>query len=107
MPALLRLDRAGFESQSTPLKHTASQSKKATPYIPMPKGRGFTANLIKHFTDSGAVVILVEIGFNRRELVYAESGLDGTVANCGIHGEFRHKYIGLHSREELWLKEKC
>jgi hypothetical protein len=64
-----------------------------------------TDRAIKHFVDSGAVVVLVEIGFNRRELVYADSGLDGTTANCGIHGEFKHKYIGLHSREELWMKE--
>lgn len=61
---------------------------------------------IKHFIDSGAVVTLVECGFNRRELVYADSGLDGTLANCGLNGgEFRHRYIGLHSPTELWVKE--
>ena len=64
-----------------------------------------TDRALKHFADSGAVIILVEVGFNRRELVYADSGLDGTIANCGIHGEYRHKYIGLHSKDELWLKE--
>lgn len=67
-----------------------------------------TDRAIKHFMDSGAVVILVEVGFNRRELVYADSGLDGTPANCGVLGsdsKFRHKYIGLHSKEELWMKE--
>lgn len=64
---------------------------------------------IKHFVDSGAVITLVEAGFNRRELVYADSGLDGTPAsNCGVLGSdhnFRHKYIGLHTRDELWIKE--
>ena len=64
-----------------------------------------TDRAIKHFVDSGAVVILVECGFNRRELVYADCGLDGTVASCGIGGEYRHRYIGLHSKDELWLKE--
>lgn len=61
---------------------------------------------LKHFIDSGAVVTLVEAGFNRRELVYADSGLDGLAANCAIHGkEFKHRYIGLHTASELWLKE--
>lgn len=61
---------------------------------------------LKHFADSGAVITLVETGFNRRELVYADSGLDGAAAKCAIHGkEFKHKYIGLHSSSELWLKE--
>ena len=61
---------------------------------------------IKHFADSGAVVILVELAFNRREFVFADCGLDGTPAECSIHGtEFRHKYIGLRSQTELWLKE--
>src|SRR5580700_5234618 len=66
-----------------------------------------TERAIKHFHDSGAVIILVECGFNRRELVFADSGLDGMPANCGILGadpKFRHRYIGLHSRDELWLK---
>jgi hypothetical protein len=63
---------------------------------------------IKHFMDGGAVVVLVEIAFNRRELVFADSGLDGTPANCGILGadhNFRHQYIGLHTKDELWHKE--
>lgn len=67
-----------------------------------------TDRAIKHFMDSGAVVYLVEIAFNRREPVYADSGLDGTPANCGIIGsdpKFRHKYILLRSTSELWLKE--
>lgn len=64
-----------------------------------------TDRAIKHFIDSGAVVVLVETAFNRREFVYADSGLHGTVANCGIHGEFRHQYVPLRSPSELWLKE--
>src|SRR5579862_7712901 len=63
---------------------------------------------LKHFLDSGATVILVETAFNRRELAFADSGLDGLATNCGILGsdpKFRCKYIGLHSPSELWLKE--
>jgi hypothetical protein len=70
-----------------------------------------TDRAIKHFSDSGAVVVLVEIGFNRRELVYADSGLDGSsAANCGVLSSdhrFKHKYIGLHTKDELWLKENA
>ncbi len=70
-----------------------------------------TERAIKHFADAGAVIYLVEIGFNRRELVFADSGLDGTPAsNCGVLGSdhnFRHKYIGLHTKDELWLKENA
>jgi len=58
--------------------------------------------------DSGAVVVLVEVAFNRRSFAFADSGLDGTPANCGVLGNdhrFRHKYIGLRSQSELWLKE--
>lgn len=66
-----------------------------------------TERAIKHFHDSGAVIVLVEIGFNRRELVFSDSGLDGMLASCGIHGEHRHKYIGLHTPEEIWLKENA
>lgn len=64
-----------------------------------------TDRAVKHFMDSGAVVVLVEVAFNRREFVYANSGLHGTVANCGIHGEFHHQYVPLRSTSELWLKE--
>jgi hypothetical protein len=63
---------------------------------------------IKHFMDSGAVVVLVEVAFNRREFAFANSGLDGTPANCGVLGSdhrFRHRYIGLRSSHELWFKE--
>ncbi len=63
---------------------------------------------LKHFHDSGAVIIFVEIGFNRRDLVFADSGLDGKLAECGItDNQFRHKYIGLHTKDELWLKENA
>lgn len=65
-----------------------------------------TERAIKHFVDSGAVVILVEIAYNRRELVMENSGLHNLLASCGIQGEgFRHQYIGLRTKEELWLKE--
>lgn len=64
---------------------------------------------IKHFIDSGCIVTLVEAGFNRRELVFADAGLNGLAVNCPIPGsgggEFRHRYIGLHTMGELWLKE--
>ena len=69
-----------------------------------------TERAIKHFHDSGATIVLVEIGFNRRELVFADSGLDGMSSNCGILGaenKFKHKYIGLRTHEELWLKENA
>jgi hypothetical protein len=69
-----------------------------------------TERALKHFADSGAVITLVEVGFNRRELIFADSGLDGTAAACGIPGggsEFRHRYIGLHTKDELWLKENA
>jgi len=69
-----------------------------------------TERALKHFHDSGAVIILVEVGFNRRELVFADSGLDGKAAECGILGQdhrFKHKYIGLHTKDELWLKENA
>jgi hypothetical protein len=65
-----------------------------------------TIRAIKHFVDSGAVVVLVEAAFNRREFAFADSGLDGTPANCAVMGDgFRHKYIGLRTKDELWLKE--
>lgn len=69
-----------------------------------------TERAIKHFHDSGAVIYLVEIALNRRESVFADSGLDGTAAECGIMGsdpKFRHKHILLHTKDELWLKENA
>jgi len=65
---------------------------------------------IKHFIDSGVVVYLVEIAFNRREFVFADSGIDGLAANCGVLGSdhnFRHRYIPLRTKDELWLKENA
>lgn len=67
-----------------------------------------TERAIKHFHDSGAVIVLVEAAFNRRDFVFADSGLDGMAANCGVMGtdhDFRHKFIGLRTKDELWLKE--
>lgn len=69
-----------------------------------------TERAIKHFMDSGAVVVLVEVAFNRREFVFADSGLDGTAANCGVLGadhRFKHMYIPLRTKDELWLKENA
>jgi hypothetical protein len=67
-----------------------------------------TERTLKHFHDIGAVIILVEIGFNRRELVFKDNGLDGTLSSCPINdSRFRHKYIGLHTKDELWLKENA
>lgn len=65
-----------------------------------------TQRALKHFHDSGATIILVEAAFNRRELVFADSGLDGMQTNCDIiDHRFRHKYIGIRTNDELWLKE--
>ena len=67
-----------------------------------------TTRALKHFMDAGCVVYLVEAGFNRRELVFADAGLHDAPADCGVLGtdsRFRHQYIGLHTKDELWLKE--
>ena len=67
-----------------------------------------TTRAIKHFMDSGAVVVLVEVAFNRREFEFSDCGLAGTPANCGVLGtdpQFRHMHIQLRSKDELWLKE--
>lgn len=66
-----------------------------------------TERAIKHFHDSGCVVILVEVAFNRREFVFADSGLDGLSVSCNIAGDHRHKWIGLRTSDELWLKENA
>jgi hypothetical protein len=61
---------------------------------------------IKHFHDSGAVIILVEAAFNRREHEFADSGLHGMAANCKIIDDrFTHQHIRLVTKDELWLKE--
>jgi hypothetical protein len=68
-----------------------------------------TDRALKHFHDSGVVIVLVEACFNRREAVYADSGMHGTMSNCRILGasddKLRHRYIGLRTKDELWLKE--
>lgn len=69
-----------------------------------------TERALKHFHDSGAVIVLVEVAFNRREFVFQESGLDGAPADCGVLGSdprFRHKYVCLRTTDELWLKENA
>lgn len=69
-----------------------------------------TERALKHFHDSGATIMLVEVAFNRREAVFQESGLDGMATNCGLLGtdsKFRHKYVLLRTKEELWLKENA
>jgi len=68
-----------------------------------------TERAIKHFMDSGATVVLVEAAFNRREAVFADSGLDGAPTNCDgvLRGanEFKCKYLCVRTEDELWLKE--
>lgn len=66
-----------------------------------------TLRALKHFHDSGAVIILVEAAFGNRDFVWADSGLDKTAAECNIAGtsEFRHIYVPLRTHDELWLKE--
>jgi hypothetical protein len=66
-----------------------------------------TQRALKHFHDSGAVITLVEIGFNRRTHAFADSGLEGLLSECKVAGEHRHRYIGLHTKDELWLKENA
>lgn len=69
-----------------------------------------TERAIKHVHDSGATIVLVEVAFNRCDFVFADSGLDGTATNCPLLGgdnKYRHKYIGLRSSSELWLKESA
>lgn len=64
-----------------------------------------TVRALKHFHDSGCVIYLIEAAYNRRELVFKDCGLHDALASCGIAGEHRHKYIGLRTVDELWLKE--
>ncbi len=69
-----------------------------------------TARTVKHLIDLGFVVYLVEVAFNRREFAFVNSGLDGTLASCAVIGadhNFRHRYIGLRTKDELWLKENA
>jgi hypothetical protein len=68
-----------------------------------------TERAIKHFADSGAVVILVELAFNRREFAFENCGLHGTLVDCpdvlGTNHNYRHQFVGLRGTSELWLKE--
>src|ERR1700733_4260978 len=68
-----------------------------------------TVRAIKHFIDSGATVILVEAAFNRREFVFEDCGIDGLSATCsgilGADNRFKHRYLPLRTKDELWLKE--
>lgn len=65
-----------------------------------------TERAIKHFVDSGAVVYLVELAFNRREFAFKDSGINGLDAHCELNGTpCKHRWIGLRGPEELWLKE--
>jgi hypothetical protein len=67
-----------------------------------------TDRAIKHFIDAGFIVYLVEVAFNRREFVYADAGIEEAPVNCRIlrgDPKYKHKYIPLRSRSELWLKE--
>lgn len=68
-----------------------------------------TARALKHFHDSGATIIFVEVAFNRREFAFENCGLDGQSTNCpsilGSDSRFRHRHIQIRSLSELWLKE--
>lgn len=66
-----------------------------------------TERAIKHFMDSGAVVVLVEVAFNRREFTFADSGIDGLVSACANSQGARHMYVPLRTKDELWLKENA
>jgi hypothetical protein len=67
-----------------------------------------TARALKHFADSGAIVVLVEIAFNRREFAFEDWELAGELSSCEIPDqEYRHMYVPLRSRDELWLKENA
>jgi hypothetical protein len=65
---------------------------------------------LEHFHNSGAVIVLVEIAFNRREFELQDLGLEGRSASCGVLGQdhrFRHRHIQLRTKDELWLKENA
>src|SRR6266699_3791173 len=67
-----------------------------------------TERALKHFVDSGAVVTLIEAAFGDRALAFADSGLEQMPVNCPIlggHTKYRHRYIGLRTKDELWIKE--
>jgi hypothetical protein len=65
-----------------------------------------TLRALEHFHNSGAVIVLVEAAYNRREFSLADCGIDGRDAVCSqMPGGFKHKYIALRTKDELWLKE--
>jgi len=67
-----------------------------------------TVRALKHYHDSGATIVFVEIAFNRRDFAFEDLGLDGTYADCGIHDKrYQHKHIKLRTTGELWLKENA
>ena len=67
-----------------------------------------TERALKHFHDSGAIIVFVEIAYNRRDPAFANYGLDGTLSECKVHDkEHRHKHITLITKDELWLKENA
>ena len=69
-----------------------------------------TQRALKHFHDSGATIVFVEIAFNRREFEFTDCGLDGMLTNCEIVSDGamrRHRHIQLRTRSELWLKENA
>ena len=69
-----------------------------------------TERALKHFHDSGATIILVDIAFGNREHTFADSGIHNMPTNCGILGSdsrFRHQYIQVRTKDELWLKENA
>jgi hypothetical protein len=66
-----------------------------------------TERAIAHFHQAGAVIVLVEVAFNRREFVFGDSGLTDTSSVCGIGGTHKHRWIGLRTKDELWLKENA
>lgn len=61
-----------------------------------------TQRAIKHFADSGCVVILVEAALGDREFVFEDSGLHGSPSEFS---NFKHRVICLRAKDEIWLKE--
>jgi hypothetical protein len=65
-----------------------------------------TLRALEHFHNSGAVIVLVEAAYNRREFSLANCGIHDRDATCSqMPGGFKHRYIGLRTKDELWLKE--
>jgi hypothetical protein len=68
-----------------------------------------TERALKHYHDSGATIVFVELAYNRREFEFENIGIDGVSTNCnsilGQDSRFKHKHIKLRTMSELWLKE--